>query len=70
MSHTAASGFCSNAGPRVGLCCSAAPDQPMPFHRKPALAQPPRPPLAGADRGGVGEQAGFFFLVGEAGEFA
>jgi len=41
----------------------------MPSHRKPALAQSHRPPVAGADRDGVGEQAGFFFLLGEAGEF-
>jgi hypothetical protein len=28
-----------------------------------------QPPVAGADGGAVGEQAGFFFLLGEAGEF-
>jgi hypothetical protein len=34
-----------------------------------ALLQPGQPGGGGADGGGLGEQAGFFFLLGEAGEF-
>ena|SRR5437899_1710558 len=65
VSHTGASGFCSNAGPRLGpllLGCTEPADALSPQTRARSNA-PPNP--RGADRGGVIEQAGFFFLQRE-----
>ncbi len=45
-----------------------SPDQPMPANHEPALGQPLFPPLAGADRGRVVEQAVLLFLPGQPGE--
>ncbi len=47
---------------------ASLPDEPMPAEGEPTLGQPALPAVAGADGGGVVEQAVAFFMAGEARE--